>query len=112
MAAVTTEHVLALALALFVLGLLGILVRRDLIFVLMSLEIMLNSAVLAFAAAGARWHQADGQVWILFILVVAAAEVSVGLPLLLRLNRLTGTLDAAALNSQRAGLSPPPEEPT
>jgi len=54
----------------------------------MSIEVMLNAAGLAFVAAGARWGQADGQVMFLFILAMAAAEVSVGLALVLRLHRL------------------------
>ena len=57
---------------LFSLGLTGLLVRRNLIFVLMSLEVMLNAAGLAFVVAGSRWNQADGQVMFLFILAVAA----------------------------------------
>jgi len=57
-------------------------------FTLMSLEVMLNAAGLAFIAAGARWGQADGQVMFLFILAMAAAEVAVGLALVLRLHRI------------------------
>lgn len=64
---------------MFALGLIGLLVRRNVIFTLMSIEIMLNAAGLAFVAAGARWGQADGQVMFLFVLAMAAAEVSVGL---------------------------------
>ena len=60
---------------LFALGLAGVLVRRNLIFMLMSIEIMLNAAGLAFVVAGARWGQPDGQVMFLFILAMAAAEV-------------------------------------
>jgi len=71
-----------------VLGLIGLLTRRNVIFTLMSIEVMLNAAGLAFVAAGARWGQADGQVMFLFILAMAAAEVSVGLALVLRLHRL------------------------
>jgi len=64
---------------LFALGTIGLLVRRNLVFTLMSIEIMLNAAGLAFIAAGAHWVQADGQVIFLFILAMAASEVSVGL---------------------------------
>ncbi|HEY3359472.1 MAG TPA: NADH-quinone oxidoreductase subunit NuoK [Polyangia bacterium] len=101
MATVTVTSVLLLAGVLFAVGLLGVLVRRDLLFVLMSLEIMLNATVLAFAAAGARWHQADGQVFILFILVTAAAEVSVGLPLVLQIQRKLNTVDADEVRLMR-----------
>jgi NADH-quinone oxidoreductase subunit K len=71
-----------------VLGLIGLLTRRNVMFTLMSLEVMLNAAGLAFIAAGARWGQADGQVMFLFILAMAAAEVAVGLALVLRLHRI------------------------
>ena len=66
---------LLLAGILFSLGLIGLLVRRNLIFMLMSLEVMLNAAGLAFVVAGSRWQQADGQIVFLFILAMAAAEV-------------------------------------
>lgn len=83
---------------LFALGLIGLLVRRNLIFMLMSVEIMLNAAGLAFIAAGTRWGQADGQVMFLFILTLAAAEVSVGLALVVRLYHQVKTLDADAIS--------------
>lgn len=86
-------HVLALASLLFAAGLMGLMVRRNIIFVLMSLEVMLNAAALAFVAAGAYWGQADGQVIFLLILTVAAAEVSVGLGLVLQMQRRFHTLD-------------------
>lgn len=81
---------------LFGLGLVGLLVRRNIIFMLMAVEIMLNAAGLAFVVAGARWGQADGQVMFIFILALAAAEVSVGLALVLRFYRQFNTLDADA----------------
>lgn len=101
MATVPLNHVMILAGILFGLGLLGVLIRRDLVFVLMSLEIMLNASVLAFAAAGARWQQPDGQVLIIFILVTAAAEVSVGLPLVLQIDRKFKTVDADEVSLMR-----------
>lgn len=67
--------------------------RRNVLFQLMSIEIMLNAAGLAFIVAGARWGQPDGQVMFLFILTVAAAEVSVGLAVVLRLFHGFGSLD-------------------
>ncbi|NBC34439.1 MAG: NADH-quinone oxidoreductase subunit NuoK [Alphaproteobacteria bacterium] len=87
---------LGLAAILFVLGLLGVLVRRNILFMLVSLEVMLNAAGLAFVVAGARWGDADGQVMFLIILTVAAAEVAVGLALALQLFRRTGSVDADA----------------
>lgn len=98
---VSTDLGLGLAGLLFMLGLVGVLARRNVIFILMSIEIMLNAAGLAFVVAGARWQQADGQVMFLFILAMAAAEVSVGLALVLRLYRQWGTLDADVASSMR-----------
>ena len=88
-----TTHALVLAGILFALGLVGLLVRRNLVFILMSLEIMVNAAGLAFIAAGARWSQPDGQVMFIFILTLAAAEVSIALALLLQLYARFKTLD-------------------
>lgn len=92
------SNALLLAGILFVLGLIGLLTRRNVMFTLMSLEVMLNAAGLAFIAAGARWGQADGQVMFLFILAMAAAEVAVGLALVLRLHRIykSVNIDAAS----------------
>ncbi|MDP5054742.1 MAG: NADH-quinone oxidoreductase subunit NuoK [Congregibacter sp.] len=90
---VPLEHVLLIAAFLFVCGLAGLMLRRNLLFMLMSLEVMLNASALAFIAAGARWQAADGQVMFLLVLSVAAAEVSVGLGLLLQIQRRYKTLD-------------------
>jgi NADH-quinone oxidoreductase subunit K len=92
---------LVLAGILFALGLAGVLVRRNIVFVLMSIEVMLNAAGLAFISAGARWRQADGQVVFLFILAMAAAEVSVGLALVLALYHQYKSLDADAASRMR-----------
>ena len=86
---------------LFALGLAGVLVRRDVVFVLMSIEVMLNAAGLAFIAAGARWRQADGQVVFFFILAMAAAEVSVGLALVLALYHQNKSLDTDAASRMK-----------
>ena len=90
-----------LAGVLFALGLAGVLVRRNVVFVLMSIEVMLNAAGLAFIAAGARWQQADGQVVFLFILAMAAAEVSVGLALILALYHQNKSLDDDAASRMK-----------
>ena len=94
-------HVLILAALLFSFGLMGLMLRRNVIFMLMSLEVMLNAAALAFVAAGANWGQADGQIVFLFILSVAAAEVAVGLGLVLQIQRRFKTLDMDAANRLR-----------
>ena len=101
MAAVPLEHGLALAAVLFGLGLAGVLVRRNIIFVLLSLEIMLNAAALAFVVAGAHWGQADGQVMFFFILAMAAAEVAVGLALVVQIYYRYNTLDVDAVSRMR-----------
>jgi NADH-quinone oxidoreductase subunit K len=72
-----------------------------LILILISLEVMLNAAGLAFIVAGARWHQADGQVMFLFILAVAAAEVAVGLAMVLQIYHRFKTLDVDAISEMR-----------
>ena len=95
------EHGLFLASVLFALGLIGLLVRRNVIFMLMSVEIMLNAAGLAFIVAGSRWQQADGQVMFMFILAMAAAEVAVGLALILQMSQQLKTLDIDAASRMR-----------
>ena len=79
------SHALIFAAVLFVIGAAGVMLRRNLVFVLMSVEIMLNAAGVAFVAASAKWGQPDVQVFVSLILVGAAAEVAVGLTLLLRI---------------------------
>src|SRR3990172_84674 len=100
-AAIPMEHGLILAAILFSLGLIGVLVRRNIVFMLMSVEIMLNAVGLAFVVAGARWGQVDGQVMFIFILTMAAAEVSVGLALVLQLYHRFRTLDADAASTMK-----------
>ena len=101
MAVISLNAGLILAGILFVLGLLGVLVRRNIVLILLSIEIMLNAAGLAFIVAGARWGQPDGQIMFLFILTMAAAEVSVGLALILRMNDRFHTLDADAASKMQ-----------
>jgi NADH-quinone oxidoreductase subunit K len=101
MAVIPMEHCLILAAILFALGLTGVLVRRNIVFMLMSVEVMLNAVGLAFVVAGARWGQVDGQVMFIFILTMAAAEVSVGLALVLQLHHNFKTLDADAASSMK-----------
>jgi NADH-quinone oxidoreductase subunit K len=101
MSAVPLETGLLLAIILFVIGLIGLMVRRNIIFMLMSIEIMLNAAGLAFVLGSARWIQTDGQVMFIFILAMAAAEVSVGLALILRIFNKFKTLDSDSLNNMK-----------
>lgn len=101
MASIPMEQGLILAGVLFTLGLIGVLVRRNIIFMLMSIEIMLNAAGLAFIVAGSHWGQPDGQVMFIFILAMAAAEVAVGLALVVQLSHRLKTLDADAASKMR-----------
>jgi NADH-quinone oxidoreductase subunit K len=101
MANIPIEHGLILATILFALGLTGVLVRRNIVFMLMSVEVMLNAVGLAFVTAGGRWGQVDGQVMFIFILTMAAAEVSVGLALVLQLYHNFKTLDSDAASNMR-----------
>jgi NADH-quinone oxidoreductase subunit K len=90
-----------LAVILFAIGMAGLLVRHNIVFMLMCIEIMLNSAGLVFIVGGARWGQADGQVLFLLILALAAAEVAIGLALILLIHRRYGTVDADALSRMK-----------
>ncbi len=90
---VPLEHGLILAATLFSLGLMGVMVRRNIIFILLSLEIMMNATGLAFVMVGAHYREADGQIMFMLILSVAAAEVAVGLGLVLQVHRRFQSLD-------------------
>jgi NADH-quinone oxidoreductase subunit K len=94
-------HGLIVAAVLFALGLAGVLIRRNIIFMLLSIEIMLNASGLAFVVAGSRWHQPDGQIMFIFILAMAAAEVSVGLALVLQFYHKFRTLDTDAADGMK-----------
>lgn len=101
MASIPTDHGLLLAGALFLMGLVGLLVRRNLLFMLMSLEVMLNAVVLAFVVGGARWGSADGQVMAIFVLCTTAAEVALALALLLQIRRVLGSISSDVLTRLR-----------
>lgn len=94
-------HGLILSVALFVLGLLGLVVRRNILFMLMCIEVMMNAAALAFVVAGSRWGQPDGQVMFILILTLAAAETSVGLAIVLQFYRRFGSLDINKASEMR-----------
>jgi NADH-quinone oxidoreductase subunit K len=98
MVTVSMEIQILFAGILFLIGLVGLLVRRNIIFMLMSIEVMLNSAALVFVTAGSHWMQSDGQVMFIFILTVSAAEVSVALALILQMYHHYKTLDADSIN--------------
>jgi NADH-quinone oxidoreductase subunit K len=86
-------HVFILAGVVFSLGLVCLVAHRNLIMTVIGVEVMMNAAAIAFVAAALRWQLMEGQVFVLFILAVAAAEVSVGLALVVSNYRRTGSLD-------------------
>jgi NADH-quinone oxidoreductase subunit K len=98
---ISIEMVILLAAVLFVLGIIGVIIRKNIIFMLISVEIMLNAAALAFIAAGSQWAQPDGQVMFIFILAMAAAEVSVGLALILQIYHQHKSLDIDKLKEMK-----------
>ncbi len=87
------SHILLLSSILFLMGMFCTVARRNLIMMLLGLEIMLNAAAIAFVGAALRWQHLDGQAIVLFILAVAAAEVSIGLVLIVFVYRKTGSVD-------------------
>ncbi|MDP1931127.1 MAG: NADH-quinone oxidoreductase subunit NuoK [Gammaproteobacteria bacterium] len=101
MPSIPYEHGLILAAILFVCGLIGVLTRRNIVFILMSLEIMLNACGLAFVVGSARWGHADGQIMFLMILTLAAAEVAVGLGLIIQMYRRFHTVDISVLSEMK-----------
>lgn len=89
---VSFGEVLVLATILFYLGLFCTLTRQNLIMILIGVEIMLNSAGIVFIGAALRWNSLDGQAFVLFLFAVAAAEVAVGLALIVHARRQKGTV--------------------
>jgi NADH-quinone oxidoreductase subunit K len=87
------NHVLILAGALFLMGIFCVITRRSLIMILLGVEIMLNAAAIILVAASLLWQNLDGQAIVLFIFAIAAAEVSVGLALIVWAYRRTGSVD-------------------
>lgn len=101
MGTIPMSHGLILTGILFAIGLCGVMVRRNFLFMLMSLEIMMNAAALAFVIAGSRWVDPDGQIMFIFILTLAAAEASIGLAILLQFYHKRGHLDVDSANEMK-----------
>ncbi|MDX9787461.1 MAG: NADH-quinone oxidoreductase subunit NuoK [Desulfobacterales bacterium] len=95
---VPLSHVMALAGVLFLIGMFTVTARRNLIMMLLGVEIMLNAGAIMFVGAALRWGQLEGQAFVIFILAVAAAEVSVGLAMIVRVHRRCGSIDPGELN--------------
>ena len=95
---VPLEHVVGLSAILFVIGVVGVAIRRNLIVMMMSIELMLNAVNLTFVAGGSLVGNLQGQVSVFFVLVVAAAEVVVGLAIVMAVFRRRKTADVDALS--------------
>src|SRR5882724_10949070 len=98
---ITLQHYLMVSVLLFAVGLLGVIVRRNLLVIYMCIELMLNAANLALVAFSRFTNNLDGQVFVFFIITVAAAEVSVGLALIVALYRKRQTAHVEDLTTMR-----------
>jgi NADH-quinone oxidoreductase subunit K len=101
MTPITPYHYLVLSAALFTIGVIGVMVRRNIIVVLMSIELMLNAVNINLAAFSYQLHDAAGQVFAIFIVAVAAAEAAVGLGIILAFYRNKETVDIDEMNMLR-----------
>lgn len=95
---VQTEAYLVLSMVLFVLGTMGVLLRRNAILVFMSVELMLNATNLALAAFSRQWGSENGHMFVFFVITVAAAEVAVGLALIVAIFRSKRSIDIDELH--------------
>ncbi|SMF13582.1 NADH-quinone oxidoreductase subunit NuoK [Desulfovibrio gilichinskyi] len=96
---VPLEHILLFAAMLFFIGLVTVVARRNLIMILLGVEVMLNAAGVVFVAASLRWWDISGQGMVLFIMGVAAAEIAVGLTLVFRVWRKNKSLNPDSLKT-------------
>ncbi|MEN6411007.1 MAG: NADH-quinone oxidoreductase subunit NuoK [Anaerolineaceae bacterium] len=92
-------YYIALSVVLFCIGVAGVLVRRNAIVMFMSLELMFNAANLAFITFARQFLQLDGQIVVFFVIAVAAAEVAVGLALIVAIFRTKGSIDVDTVSS-------------
>jgi NADH-quinone oxidoreductase subunit K len=95
---VTVEWYVALSAILFSIGALGVLIRRNALIIFMSIELMLNSANLAFVAFVRNFNDLDGQIFVFFVITVAAAEVAVGLALVVTIFRTKKSINIDEMN--------------
>jgi len=97
-AAIPTSWALGVSALVFVIGVVGVLVRRNALVIFMSVELMLNAANLAFVAFARQMQSLDGQVFVFFVMTVAAAEVAVGLAIIVNMFRLRETVFVDEIN--------------
>jgi NADH-quinone oxidoreductase subunit K len=98
MNAIPLNYFIILAAILFIIGVAGVLVRRNALVIFMSIELMLNAVNLTFIAFARQWQALDGQIFVFFIMTVAAAEVAVGLAIIISVFRLRGTVHVDEIN--------------
>jgi NADH-quinone oxidoreductase subunit K len=96
---VNVNYYLALAVILFTIGALGVLIRRNAIVVFMAVELMLNAANLAFVAYARYWQSMSGQIFVFFIMTVAAAEVAIGLALIVTIFHTKSSINVDQMSS-------------
>jgi NADH-quinone oxidoreductase subunit K len=101
MVPITPSHYLVLSAALFMIGVIGVMIRRNIIVVFMSIELMLNAVNINLAAFSQQWQNPVGQVFAVFVIAVAAAEAAVGLAILLAFYRNKDTLNVDEMNSMK-----------
>lgn len=93
--------VIYMSMAMFAIGIIGVLVKRNALILFLSIELMLNAANLLFVAFANRWENQTGLVWVFFVLVVAAAEAAVGLAIIINLFRWKQVVDVDQYNDLR-----------
>lgn len=98
---VTVNWYIALAALLFIIGTMGVLVRRNALIIYMSIELMLNAANLAFVALARHLGDLDGQIFVFFVMTVAAAEVAVGLALIVTIFRTKASINVDTINTMK-----------
>lgn len=98
---VTVNWYVALAAVLFIIGTMGVLVRRNALIIYMSIELMLNAANLAFVALSRHLGDLDGQIFVFFVMTVAAAEVAVGLALIVTIFRTKASINVDIINTMK-----------
>ncbi len=96
---VSVNYYLALSVILFIIGALGVLIRRNAIIVFMAVELMLNAANLAFVAYARYWQSMSGQIFVFFIMTVAAAEVAIGLALIVTIFHTKSSIDVDQIST-------------
>ncbi|MFO7982874.1 MAG: NADH-quinone oxidoreductase subunit NuoK [Desulfuromonadales bacterium] len=94
-------HILAFSATMFIMGLACVLARRNLIMILIGVEIMLNAVGLTLVGASAMWQQVDGQIFVIFLMAMTSAEVSISLAMVVYLRRRKGTINANAFDGMK-----------